>query len=177
MTASCSTYDAVYKILLIGDANAGKSSVLLQFVDGIFSSSHIISLGVDFKIKTLVCDDDRCIKLQIWDTKGQEEWHMINATYFSAVHAIVVVFDLTERASFERVEHWLSEIKKYASDDVMVCLLGNKIDLIDDRKISREEAVRFSKLHCLCYQEISAKNACEVSEVFYRLCGLLMEQT
>ena len=99
----------------------------------------ISSIGVDFKSKDIMVNGQK-VKLQIWDTAGHERFRTITTSYYRGAHGIVTVFDLTERESFEHIEKWLDEINKYAKENVMRFLIGNKSDLVDKRKVSYEEA-------------------------------------
>ena len=133
-------------MLLIGNSGVGKSCLLVRYavsIHLIFNNLHIIqensfnenffnTIGVDFKIKTIQMDGQN-IKLQIWDTAGQERFRTLTASYYRGAHGIIVVFDVTERETFENVRQWMQEIERFASDNVCRVLVGNKCDLEDRR--------------------------------------------
>ena len=135
-------------MLLIGNSGVGKSCLLVRYAVSInlfFNNLHTIikqensfnenffnTIGVDFKIKTIQMDGQN-IKLQIWDTAGQERFRTLTASYYRGAHGIIVVFDVTERETFENVRQWMQEIERFASDNVCRVLVGNKCDLEDRR--------------------------------------------
>jgi len=123
-------YDYLFKLLLIGDSGVGKSCMLLRFADDTYTESYISTIGVDFKIRTISLDG-KTIKLQIWDTAGQERFRTISSTYYRGAHGIIVVYDITNHESFANVKRWLTEIDKYARENVNKLLVGNKSDLDD----------------------------------------------
>ncbi len=96
-------FDALYKIVLIGESNTGKTSMLLRFADNIFTENYLCTIGVDFKIRTLKLDN-KIIKMQIWDTAGQERFRSISHAYYRNSHGCVAVYDICNRASFESIE-------------------------------------------------------------------------
>lgn len=141
MAAQNRQHDHLFKLLIIGDAGVGKSSILVRFADNIFTPSYITTIGVDFKIRTIELNGQK-IKLQvtnnslkiviksvfqIWDTAGQERFRTITATYYRGAHGVLVVFDVTEPHTFLNVKKWLSEISNHC-DDVPRVLVGNKLD-------------------------------------------------
>lgn len=101
----------MYKVVLIGDCNVGKTSLLLRFSDNIFNENPFSTIGVDFKIKTLKVDD-KIIKMQIWDTAGQERYRSISQAYFRNTHGCIAVYDITNRESFESLKE---QVKTYLS--------------------------------------------------------------
>lgn len=121
-------YDYLFILVLIGDSGVGKSCLLLRFADDKFSDQYISTIGVDFKIRTIELDS-KTIKLQIWDTAGQERFRTISSTYYRGAHGIMVVYDITNKESFNNVTRWLTEIDKYAREGVNKLLVGNKSDL------------------------------------------------
>ena len=125
----------------------------------------ISSIGVDFKSKDIMVNGQK-VKLQIWDTAGHERFRTITTSYYRGAHGIVTVFDLTERESFEHIGKWLDEINKYAKENVMRFLIGNKSDLVDKRKVSYEEARALANRLNIYYVETSAKNNINVSDFF-----------
>nr|BAN65758.1 Ras-related protein Rab-1B [Babesia bovis] len=159
-------YDYLFKIIIIGDSGAGKSSLLLRFADDTYSESYMSTIGVDFKIKTVKIDNVT-IKLQIWDTAGQERFRTITSTYYRGAHGIITVYDVTSRVSFESVKKtWLVDIEKYSSANISKLLIGNKVDLEDSRAVTYDEAREFAEQNNMDYIEASAKTAQNVEKVF-----------
>jgi Ras-related protein Rab-1A len=168
-------YDYIFKILLIGDSGVGKSCLLLRFADDTYTESFISTIGVDFKIRT-VDIDGKIIKLQIWDTAGQERFRTITSSYYRGAHGIIVVFDVTDRASFTNVKQWLAEIERYACSSVNKLLVGNKNDLADARAVPTEEAAKFAEEMGVELLETSAKTADNVQESFMRMAHQIKER-
>lgn len=108
-------YDFLFKLLLIGDSGAGKSCLLLRFADDTYSESYISTIEVDFKIRTIE-NEGKVIKLQIWNTAGQERFRTITSSYYCGEHSIIVVYDVTDLDSFNNMRNWLQEIERYASN-------------------------------------------------------------
>ena len=124
------TYELLFKILLAGNTSVGKSSIFLRFVDNIWNDAFVPTIGVDFKIKTLNINYKN-VKLQIWDTAGEERFRTIISSYYRGAHGILLIFDLTEIESFNNLNNWLAEIEKNANKNVVKVLIGNKCDLED----------------------------------------------
>lgn len=158
-------YDYLFKFLLIGDSGVGKSCLLLRFADDTFTESFISTIGVDFKIRTVELDG-KSIKLQIWDTAGQERFRTITSSYYRGAQGIIVVYDITNKDSFENVKIWLKEIQKFASDNVQVLLLGNKTDETMKRVVSYEEGKEFADSQNIAFLETSAKKSINVEKAF-----------
>merc|ERR1740130_2653928 len=159
----CSDY--LFKLLLIGDSGVGKSCLLLRFADDTYTESHISTIGVDFKIKT-VSLDGQTIKLQIWDTAGQERFRTITSSYYRGAHGIIVVYDVTDSESFNNVKQWLHEIDRYACEGVNKLLVGNKSDLTTKRQVDFGAAKEFADSLGVPIHETSAKSATNVEQAF-----------
>eukprot|EP00903_Cladosiphon_okamuranus_P015011 g13890.t1 len=158
-------YDYLFKLLLIGDSGVGKSCLLLRFADDTYTESYISTIGVDFKIRTIELDS-KTIKLQIWDTAGQERFRTITSSYYRGAHGIIVVYDVTDKESFNNVKQWLHEIDRYACENVNKLLVGNKNDLEAKRAVTTEEAKAFADTLGIEFLETSAKNATNVEKAF-----------
>lgn len=130
-------YDFVFKTLLIGNSAVGKSSLLLRFSDNIFQESFYPTIGVDFKIRTFT-HEGSVIKLQMWDTAGQEKFKTITSAYYKGAQGIILVFDLCDRKSFEDIQMWMSEIERYSTREVVRVLVGNKSDMAGDRQVEKD---------------------------------------
>lgn len=137
-------YDYLFKLLLIGDSGVGKSCLLLRFADDTYTESYISTIGVDFKIRTIELDG-KTIKLQIWDTAGQERFRTITSSYYRGAHGIIVVYDVTDLDSFNNVKQWLSEIDRYACDNVNKLLVGNKCDMSARKVVDYNTAKEFAE--------------------------------
>ena len=167
-------YDFIFKVLLLGNSDVGKSSLLLRFVDSVWNESFVPTIGVDFKVKTIEIGDKK-VKMQIWDTAGQERFRNVVSTYFRGSNGILLIYDITNRDSFKNLESWLIEIEKHASDNVLKILIGNKNDLENDRVISVEEGQNFANRNGMQFIETSAKMDTNVSEAFQTLGKLMLE--
>lgn len=170
----CSTktqeYDYLFKMLLVGDPSVGKSSLLLRFIDDVYTGDYATTIGVDFKTRTTTIDDTR-VKLQIWDTAGHERFRAITSGYYRGAHGVVIVYDVASRSSFENVRYWADEVKKFAPAEVSRLLIGNKCDLDEERQVSTSEAERHADELGVVYIETSALSAHNVEEAFDRLCA------
>jgi len=165
-------YDYLFKLLIIGDSGVGKSSLMNRFSDNIFNETFINTIGVDFKIRTINMDG-KMIKLQIWDTAGQERFRTIVSSYYRGAHGIMLVFDITNKESFNNIPMWCEEIKKYASGSVKKILIGNKSDFDTKRQVEYSEAKELADSMNMDYIETSAKTALNVEKAFYDLAILL----
>jgi Ras-related protein Rab-2A len=137
-------YDFLFKFILVGETSTvcvhsgvGKSCLLLRFLEGRFKNEHEPTLGVEFGAR-LIHVDDRKVKLQVWDTAGQESFRSITRAYYRGSIAALMVFDLTCMSSFDALKHWLREVKSNSHNKIRVCLVGNKSDLKKDREVSPE---------------------------------------
>ena len=170
------TYELLFKILLAGNTSVGKSSIFLRFVDNIWNDAFVPTIGVDFKIKTLNINYKN-VKLQIWDTAGQERFKNITASYYRGGNGVLVVYDITERESFENLNSWLIEIEKNANKNVYKLLIGNKCDLEDKRKVTYQEGKDFAESNGMKFMETSAKTASKVQEAFELLTNEIIKSS
>lgn len=167
--------DLLYKLLLIGDQGVGKSSLLLRWIDDTFSTSTLTTIGVDFKIKTVKIAGST-IKLQIWDTAGQELFRNITTSYYRGAQAIIIVYDVTSLASFSHIDSWITEVEKNCHDKIDLLLVGNKADLESERKISQEEGKEKAKALNVDFLETSAKDKINVRRMFYKIAKQLLDK-
>jgi len=144
------------KVLIIGESGVGKSSLLLRFVDDTFDPEQPATIGVDFKVTTLSVDGNK-VKLAIWDTAGQERFRTLTPSYYRGAQGVICVYDVSNRSSYDRLQHWLTELETYSTKtDVVKMLVANKIDR-EKREVGREEGLKFARKHCMLFIEASAK--------------------
>ena len=158
---------------MIGDSGVGKSSLLQRFAENTYSEGFIATIGVDFvrliqKIRTTEIDS-KIVKLQIWDTAGQEKFRTITSSYYRGAHGIIVVYDMTNRDSFANVRNWFSEISKYAAENVNKVLVANKSDMDEKREVSNEEGRELADALGVTFLEASAKTSDNVEQSFLKM--------
>jgi len=152
------------KLLVVGDANVGKTSLVQRLCERTFPEEHTATLGVDFKTFEFGNGDQR-VKLQMWDTAGEERFRDFTTAYYKSAQAVIIVYDVTNSLSFQHIDEWLSVIEKHAKH-VKKILLGNKVDLLSQREVTREEGEEFANKRNIFFLESSAKDEDGVSTVF-----------
>ena len=159
-----------YKIILVGDASVGKTNLLTQYVDEKFTENNISTVGIEFKNKIIELENGRKIRLQIWDTSGQEKFMSLTKNYFRGCNLALFVFDVTNKASFDDIPMWLNSFKDVNGEKSKRVLIGNKIDL-DNRVVEKEEAENFAKENDLQYFEISVKENIDnqINDMFVKI--------
>lgn len=158
-------YDYLFKVLLIGESSVGKTSVLLRYTDQIFNPSFQATIGVDFRLSTIE-KHGKVHKLQLWDTAGQDRYRRIVTSYYRGASGVIIVYDITNRDSFNQVEFWLNQIPVASCVKVLV---ANKNDLEKERKVSRDEGFELAERLGMDFIETSAKENKGIDEVFDRL--------
>lgn len=164
-SASASRYDHLFKVVLVGDAKVGKSVLLRHFTDGSFTPEYYCTTGVEFAARTLKVDN-KVVKLQLWDTAGQESFRSITRAFYKGAAIIMLCCDITRRKTFDNLLQRLQEVQQLNSNKHIVCLVACKSDLSDQRNVSIEELQGFAETHGLIYKECSAKTAIGVDEAF-----------
>ena len=154
----------------------GKSCLLLQFLEKKFKFDHDTTIGVEFGSK-IINVRDKQIKLQIWDTAGQERFRTITSAYYKGSHGILLVFDLTDKKSFDDIDRfWRAEVESYAEKDVAMYLVGNKADMADRREVDRETAEKYAEGRGMVYFECSAKEDDNVADIFLDFARRMMKK-
>lgn len=155
----------VYTIIIVGDSSVGKSCLIIRYVDNIYTDSYINTIGIEFKIKTIIINGIKR-KLQIIDTSGQKQLP-IGAWLYKKAHGWVIMYDITDRVSFSHINLWLEQIEQFGDHEHTVkYIVGNKCDLDDRRVVSTDEGKAFATAHQLEFFETSAKTSTGVSECF-----------
>ena len=132
------SYHYLFKFIVIGDTGVGKSCVVLQFIEGKTRTTHDVTIGVQFGAKTISVKDKN-IKLQIWDTAGQENFRSITRSYYRSAIGALLVYDITRKETFSHVKNWLNQVKMNGNPHMEILLVGNKNDLQEERVITFEE--------------------------------------
>ncbi|KAG8681543.1 Ras- protein Rab-18 [Ceratobasidium sp. 428] len=158
------------KILLIGNSSVGKSSILLRFSDETWLSEDESSatIGVDFRVTKMDVRGKK-VKLSIWDTAGQERFRTITSSYYRGAQGIILVYDVSNRESFEALPRWFSELETYVSPSVVKIVVGNKVDKEFSRQVSTEEGKAFAERMGTLFVEASAKTKVGVQDTFREL--------
>ncbi len=152
-------------LITLGESSVGKTSLICRYVDNSFENSVISTVGLDFKLKHLTILGKK-LTVKIWDTAGQERYNTIQNHLYKNINGILLTFDLTNIISFEQLTKWYEQVKNVSPEGCTVVLIGNKIDLYDEIKISDEKANNFAKKHSIKYFPISCKSGYNVNEVF-----------
>ena len=168
-------YDYLFKVLLIGDSGVGKSSILSRFVDEIYTDVYISTVGVDFKIKTIDLHNQIC-KIQVWDTAGQERFKSITSVYYKGANGCIIVYDITDKKTFENVYTWISELERYGPEKIPILLVGNKSDMEKKREVSELEGFSLAKELNIEFMETSAKNNLNIDMGFTFLTELIKKR-
>ncbi|KAI6201049.1 hypothetical protein M3Y96_00800000 [Aphelenchoides besseyi] len=173
---STMSYNYLFKIVVVGDHNCGKSCILLRYAENTFRHDHISTLGVDFKLKTTKLGRDK-VRLEIWDSAGMERYRTLYNSYYHSAHGIMCVYDLTNERSFENLEnYWLREVRNHAPQNAVLFLVGNKADLEADRKVAFDRAEKLAKQIGVSLYEVSAKTGINIEEAFNDLASTMRER-
>lgn len=160
---------AKYKLVFLGDQSVGKTSIITRFMYDNFDRNYQATIGIDFLSKTMYLED-RTVRLQLWDTAGQERFRSLIPSYIRDSSVAVIVYDVTDRVSFLNTTKWVEDVRSERGSDVVICLVGNKTDLGNDkRQISPEEGEEKSKMDGLLFMECSAKAGYNVKSLFRKL--------
>eukprot|EP00927_Polykrikos_kofoidii_P049610 TRINITY_DN4364_c0_g1_i1.p1 TRINITY_DN4364_c0_g1~~TRINITY_DN4364_c0_g1_i1.p1 ORF type:complete len:220 (-),score=35.16 TRINITY_DN4364_c0_g1_i1:135-794(-) len=158
-------YTHLFKFIIIGDEAVGKTCLLLQFTDKRYRTNHQVTVGVEFGSRTLEIGG-RGVKLQCWDTAGQDRFRSIVRSYYRGAAGALLVYDITRRESFEHIMRWLEEARNHADPELVITLVGNKNDRQNERQVSFEEGHRFAMAHGLHFVETSAVTGHMVDDAF-----------
>lgn len=154
-----------YKIVVLGDISVGKTSILSRFRYGIFEPEYMPTLGIDFFSKNLFYED-KTIRLILWDTAGEERFRSLIPSYLKNADCIIIVFDITNKDSFNSLNKWLTDSKNNASEGTIYIICGNKSDLKEKRTVNENEIDEYIKKNELIYVECSAKNGEGIKDLF-----------
>ncbi len=161
-----------YKLLIIGDSNVGKSSILSRFADHTFIESYNTTIGVDYRI-VKINHEGKNIRLFIWDASGQERFLNITTNYYKGSDGIIIVYDVCNGNSFINVKEWLNKIKTFGNENVKKILVGNKSDMNNERVITKEIGQEFADSLGIEFIETSTKDSKNINEIFFNITNQL----
>ena len=157
----------IIKILTLGETQVGKTSIVLRYSEDKFNYNKIATIGIDFKIKIIRKGNEK-IKVSIYDTAGQERFKNIVKHYYKGANGVLLIYDITKRDTFEKLEFWLEDLKENSDNlnNLFIYLIGNKNDLEEKREVDFEEANKFAKEKNIPYIEVSAKTGNNIKKLF-----------
>ena len=158
-------FNYLFKYIIIGDSAVGKSNILLRYIHDKFNEEFQSTIGVEFGAKNLKIED-KIYRIQIWDTAGQETFRSITRAYYKNSVCACVVYDITNRNSFQNVKSWIEDCKKQSPKTVYMVLVGNKVDLEDKREVTSEEGSLYAQKNGMLFFETSAKKGKNIEEIF-----------
>ena len=162
------TIEYSFKILLLGDTSVGKTCFLKRYIDGTFQDAYLSTIGFDYKFKIVTLKNGKKARVQLWDTAGQERFRTIAKSFYNGAHGIILMYDVTNRKTYDNIRKWLNQIKEQAKKTICIVLIANKIDS-DGRIVTKEEGERLAKESNLEIFEASAKEKINVNEAFERI--------
>ena len=169
-------FDVKYKIMVLGESRVGKTSLIKQYTKEQFGGVYLTTVGMDFQDKIIDIEGKK-VRLQIWDTAGQERFRNVTKSYFQSSHGFVLVYDITDKTTFEKTNFWMEQIKLNGPENPKLILVGNKCDLSNERKVSIEEGENFAKKNNIKFFESSAKEGTNVNELFLELGKLIYQDS
>ena len=157
-----------FKIVFMGDLSVGKTAIITRFMYDSFDIQYIATIGIDFLSKTLYLDD-RTVRLQLWDTAGQERFRSLIPSYVRDSSVAVIVYDITNRATFLNVSSWIDYVRTERDSNVLIMIVGNKTDNAEERQVSTEEGEEMAKKEKVIFIETSAKLGHNIKALFKKL--------
>ena len=162
--------EEAFKIVLIGESGVGKTSIISQFIHKIFQDDIQPSMGGTFTSKSLLFEDGKVLRLDIWDTAGQEKYRALTQMFYKDANAAVLVYDITRKDSFEELtKYWIDKIKENSSSNIILFLAANKSDLVEKEEVNEEEARKYAKEINADFCSISAKNSIGIDDLFIQI--------
>ena len=163
-----------FKTVLLGETAVGKSSLAVRFVRDQFSEYQESTIGAAFLAQSCTLDNNEEVRFEIWDTAGQERYHSLAPMYYRGAKAAVVVYDITDRKSFTKAQDWVNELKQQCGPNLIISVVGNKVDLESEREVDRTVALQYANENSLLHIETSAKSNINVQTLFQEVAKLLV---
>ena len=166
----------IIKILTLGDQSVGKSSIVLRYSNNKFNDTFLSTIGVDSKRKIIKVKGEK-VKVSIWDTAGQEKFQNIVKQYYNGANGILLIFDITNKKSFDKIDFWYNDlINSIKKEEIIIYLVGNKVDLEENREITIEEAENYANGKNIPYFEVSAKSGDGIKKLFDDITNDIMDK-
>jgi len=165
--------ESIYKVIVIGDPAVGKTSLLTKFATNKFEEKYLPTVGVNILKEVINLEEQSVVNLMFWDVAGQPQFYMLHRPYFNGADAMLLVFDITRSSTFSNINNWYSTAVKYGLSGIPRLLIGNKIDLKDDRKIIMPMAEHLSEKLNAPYFETSALTGDNVKLIFHKIAELV----
>ena len=171
-----SDFEFPLKVIVIGDTCVGKTNFIFRFVENRFSLNYVSTVGFDYRSKIITLPKSKKkVKLQIWDTAGQERYNAVNKNLFQKVQGVIIMYDITNRASFENINKWLYLLSQNVSDKAKI-LVGSKLDLSEEKRIvTEEEGQNLADKNNMPFYETSSKTGENVEKIFFTLAQNIYE--
>ena len=164
-----------FKILVLGDPSVGKSCFLIRYTEDTFQDVYLSTIGMDCKYKDVILEEDKSIRLQIWDTAGQDRFRSITKNLYKGAAGIMLIYDITNRNTFDNVKKWVNSIKEEVTSKVVIILVGNKIDLEKKRQVQTDEGEQIAEEFDMPFFECSALTGENINSAFETLAKKLVE--
>ena len=170
------SFDLMFKLIIIGDSGVGKSCLTNRAAKNYFQDKNIPTIGFE-STEIFIKIDEKIIKLQLWDTCGQEQYRSLITNFYRNSSLAIIVYSITDRSSFENIDNWYKDIRSYTNPDIKLFLIGNKLDLEEKRKVKKEEGENFIKEYNLNkFIETSAKSGFNAQNIFVEAAKLLYDE-
>ena len=155
------------KVVLIGESGVGKTSIIQRYVNDVYDPNQILSSSAQFITKTIELNDEQSIKFDVWDTAGQEKFRALAKIFYKDAKAIVLVYDITNRSSFEQLQnYWFKEIEENSLSDAILVIVGNKSDLYENEQVSDEEGQKYADEKNAIFKRTSALSNRNIDSLF-----------
>ena len=167
--------EMIFKIIIVGDLSSGKTNIVTQYISHKFVQDSQPTIGVEMFNKDFQINEDK-VSAQIWDTAGQEKYNALTSSYYKGAKGAIVVYDITQESTFLKVEQFAKDLKEKSDKNVYMILVGNKIDLEENRKVSKEEGKILADKLKMGFFEVSAKNGTGIEDLFKNLIDNVYEK-
>ena len=166
-----------FKLILLGDVSVGKTSILNRYINNTFEENCQCSVGVEFKVTSLILDNTTQVSLKIWDTSGQERYRALTRNYYKDSQGVILVYDVSSKTTFQHLKTWINDLEEFGSPDSQIIIVANKDDVSEaQRQVSKAEGEAFAEKQKLQFIEVSAKEGRNILILFEKITKKLVEQ-